>query len=271
MNYSRRHNRPSIAPINNQSQIDSTLPFEIIKYNDVFRDVEEWIRNTYSESLNGCTLILGYNVMNVESIKRTHHNRKIIVYQLEQLFPGSIWASRHILDQMKYADEIWEYDENNIPSYAYLGKTPKIIRPGYHPSLNRIPKTIEKTIDVLFYGNASYPRRSKAFEALKTIPNLQLCIAPECYGLTLDELISKSKIILNAHSFEESRQEQVRIFYPLANSKCILSEKSPINHYGDMIVEWDGYNDLIQKTIELLENDNYKKIEEKTIAFQIQK
>jgi hypothetical protein len=51
----------------------------------------------------------------------------------------------------------------------------------------------------------------------------------------LDRYIERSKIILNIHFYETAIQEQVRLFYPMINNKCIVSETSRRNYYGNII------------------------------------
>jgi hypothetical protein len=75
----------------------------------------------------------------------------------------------------------------------------------------------------------------------------------------LEEMIGRSKIILNINPYEgECRQQQTRIFYPLINNKCVLSQKSSINYYDNLITEYTDWKDLYQKMIHLLENDRWK-------------
>ena len=52
-----------------------------------------------------------------------------------------------------------------------------------------------------------------------------------------------SKTILNLHAFEPyNRQEQVRMFYPVINSKTIISETSQLNNMPKCIIESDILN-----------------------------
>jgi hypothetical protein len=84
------------------------------------------------------------------------------------------------------------------------------------------------------------------------------------YGLdfdALDEYISRSKIILNLHMSEPyNRQEQIRMFYPLINGKCIISEKSQYNYYGDMIFEYDGTPALVNGIREVIDSGKWKSV-----------
>lgn len=248
---------------------------EIVKYNDVFSDIEIWLKEKFSY-LKNTTIILGYNVLNVELIKKFRPNRKIIIYQLEQFFQGSNWLNAEVLNKLKLADEIWEYDENNISYYKAKNSNIKIVKPDYCENLERVEKHIEKDIDVLFYGDfINYPYRREIIEYLKN-NNIKIHTLLNIFGKNLDPYISRSKVVLNMHNTcnkngSKSKQEQVRIFYLLCNEKCVLSEKSNLNHYGDMIEEWTTKEELLEKINYLLKDDKYKEVEERTKQFKTYK
>ena len=79
------------------------------------------------------------------------------------------------------------------------------------------------------------------------------------FGKELDEMIGRSKIILNINPNDgESRQQQTRIFYALINNKCVLSEANRFNYFGNMIVEFTDLPDFASKIFYLLREDNWK-------------
>ena len=56
------------------------------------------------------------------------------------------------------------------------------------------------------------------------------------------------------HSFvDDCRQEQVRMFYPLINGACVISERSPHNEFGKAIVECPA-NKLVGTVHHVLDN-----------------
>lgn len=78
-------------------------------------------------------------------------------------------------------------------------------------------------------------------------------------GALLDEYIAKSKIILNINPYDgATRQQQSRIFYPLINEKCVVSQTSNRNYFGDNIYEFTTKYDLKEKLEFLLQNDRWK-------------
>jgi hypothetical protein len=92
--------------------------------------------------------------------------------------------------------------------------------------------------DILFYGYPTKRRLMIVGELMeKTWTAYSTVWATGVTGRNLQDLLGRSKIILNVHAFlEDCRQEQVRIFYPVINGCCVVSEKSPHNEFGKSIV-----------------------------------
>ena len=68
--------------------------------------------------------------------------------------------------------------------------------------------------------------------------------------------MERSKIILNIHHCKDyNRQEQPRIFYALMNKKCVVSQPSTKNYFGEAIVE---ANDIVKAVKNLIKDDKYK-------------
>ena len=68
--------------------------------------------------------------------------------------------------------------------------------------------------------------------------------------------MEKSKIILNLHHTETfNRQEQPRIFYALINKRCVVSEFSTKNYFGEAVIETSSLTSTIENLLEL---DRYK-------------
>jgi hypothetical protein len=193
-------------------------------------------------------IILGdYVTYPIEYFRVLYPGSKILIYQLEQLVGGSNWHPvDRTIENIKGADEIWDFDAYNIAYLAWRKIEVDKLRPmRFTPSLHRIPlyqaTTIDQPdIDVLFYGYANEKRSvwlDKIQKFLYGRGNFVHVFG--IFGPELDALIKRSKIILNLHAFEPfHRQEQVRIFYPLINSKCVLSEKSQGNWFSNSIIEF---------------------------------
>lgn len=168
---------------------------------------------------------------------------RIVAYQLEQLCGGPNWHSvEQTIQSLRGFDEVWEYDALNCTYLGFYGIVPAKLAPmRYVPELRTIPSR-PPDIDLLFYGYVN-GRRLRYLEQIQQgfYNRLRFAHAYGIFGPQLDELISRSRVVLNLHAFEPyHRQEQVRIFYPLINGRCVLSEKSQVNYFGDGILEFEG-------------------------------
>jgi SAM-dependent methyltransferase len=149
-----------------------------------------------------------------------------ILYNLEQLGGANLspayyeLASRH---------QVWDYSLRNLEQW----RTMKSLRPpihvplGYVPELSRIQAAPVQDIDVLFYGSLNQ-RRTTILKALKD-SGVKVHTVFGVYGKERDELIARSKIVLNIHFYDTKVFEIVRLSYLLANSKAVVSECSAEN------------------------------------------
>lgn len=229
-----------------------------------------------SSEYDSSTIILGcYVHQSVTELKdilistNQYHGGKIVIYQTEPLVDGHWWSTERIVQNIKDADEIWDYDLQNIQILRSYGLNAKFRPPTYASCLLRVDNSKEKDIDVLFYGSLT-PYRYDVInnvitgaevpdEYLAKIFSAKFAFLYNVVDNTLDEMIGRSKIILNINPYAgECRQQQTRIFYALANNKCVLSQKSSINYYDDLIVEYDDWVDLFHKIVYLLDGDRWK-------------
>ena len=239
----------------------------IEEYNIYFASVTDMLLEHFdTPEYKDTVIILGsYIKYPATMFKSKYPNKKIIVYQLEQMIkvPGDTWCNtQRTIQNLIGADEIWDYDELNIKFLEEYHNivVDRLIPLRYVKSLDRNMKVGNEDIDLLFYGQL-YGRR------LRIIQKLEQCIYGKVnlvclFGITgeeLDKYIERSKIVLNIHAFEPyHRQEQQRIFYLLINGKCVLSEESQLNHFGEMITEFKESN-MVGKINYILENDRYRK------------
>ena len=132
--------------------------------------------------------------------------------------------------------EVWDYSQLNIDSMLKIdSKMPvKLVPIGFAPISQRIPRLQSQDIDVLIYG---MPHESR-LGVFKKICEYWLRSIFVCglYGHALDELIGRSKIILNISGAKsESIFPIVRASHPLANKKLVISDDGPNLYVEDDI------------------------------------
>jgi hypothetical protein len=123
---------------------------------------------------------------------------------------------------------IWDYSQRNIAVWRKLSpRHPPVHVPiGWAPTLERVASGVDKNIDVLFYGMPSNTR-------LQLIGDLaaaghKTVFACGLYGAARDDLIARSKIVLNINLYDQSRVfEIVRVSYLLGNGKAVVSDVYP--------------------------------------------
>lgn len=120
--------------------------------------------------------------------------------------------------------EVWDYSASNVAWFAARGVRAKHVPIGYVPELKRIQKSPIPDIDVLFYGLVN-TRRRRILDDLKAA-GLKVHETFNCYGSERDELIGRSKIVLNMHFYDTGIFEMVRCSYLFANQVCVVSEES---------------------------------------------
>jgi len=230
----------------------------------VFDHVAIMLQYHYSNDpmYDNVVFVLGYNVMrSLDPVRKKYPRKKIIVFQLEQLFEGAIWAKKYLGSVLRTADEVWDYDEENIIFMKQWYKVEAKMHPMlYAPTLKTIKMKPydQRDIDVLFYGY-TFERRAKfLFKLQHELANKwSVYDIYGVFGEPLDDLISRSKIIVNVHSKSIARQEQVRMMYPVVNNCCVVSEKDKRDYMSDSVISIE-YDEMAKKIKDLLVSGQWR-------------
>ena len=146
-----------------------------------------------------------------------------ILYNLEQLGGPSLAQQFY---EVARRHQVWDYSLQNIKKWEALNCDYQLVHVplGYVPELSRIKASESQDIDVLFYGSLN-ERRNFIVQALKDA-GAKVHVVFGVYGTERDELIARSKIVLNVHFYDAKIFEIVRVSYLLANSKAVVTECS---------------------------------------------
>jgi hypothetical protein len=186
-----------------------------------------------------------------------------IIYNLEQLGAnveqlGAAPLSAKYFDLAKRF-QIWDYSPLNIARWNEIGcaSPPRLVEIGYVPELRRIVSRPEQDIDVLFYGSLDDHRLSVLRRLRET--NVKVHAVFGVYGRERDELIARSKIVLNLHRLEIKLFKIVRVSYLLTNSKAVVSEPSPdMGGYCDAVAVFSAET-IVEGCLELVRNDEKRR------------
>lgn len=187
---------------------------------------------TYDDS-NNCIILSAFKeTMTLDELKNKYG--KIIVYNLENYWE-SFLKLKNYRTFIENADEVWDYDEENIKNLSSIRNDIKLHLLKPFIKINEQ----EKEYDVLFYGMLT--ERRKHLLNMLINDNINVKIIDNLYGDDLNEYIAKSKCLINIHKYEKCLQEQARLIR-CVNNITIFSEKSPNNY---MNVNEYAYNELV--------------------------
>lgn len=228
------------------------------------------VEENYVQNPDERTMLLGSCAKHsVEEQKNSSPFKKNIVYQLEPLVDTHWHSVEKIIKNIEGADEVWDYDLDNIEILRKYGVDAKFRPCLYTESLRRIQNKEEPEIDVLFYGTLT-PYRTKFVhdcidgysftdEMNEKFGKISFAMGYNFLGERLDNLIANSKIVLNLNPYDgDCRQQQTRIFYALTNNKCVLSQQSSRNYFGNCINEFTTKTEMIDKIMYLIETEKWR-------------
>jgi hypothetical protein len=177
-----------------------------------------------------------------------------ILYNFEPLNPPVFDSVGTFLLHYAPRFQVWDYSAANVDYLKDLGCKAQHVPLGYAPALNRIARSAEQDIDVLFYGDVS-ARRARVLDALRA-SGLNVVILLDVFGPERDAFIARAKVVLNIHNHDGIKAlETPRVFYLLANRKAIVTEiKADVEIDEDLRHAMVGvpYDGLVQACIGLV-------------------
>lgn len=206
-----------------------------------------------SISNDSINILIGCHLLNTNYIKEIP--KSTIILNTEQIAADNAPWNSNIFNWMSSFTS-WDYSSSNIKKLKTIGiDTTKLLKIGYQKELNRIPKNLDKNIDILFYGCLN-DRRSAVINALKLV-GLKVETLFGIYGQERDRYISRSKVVLNHHFYDSQIFEVVRVFYLLTNKVAVAAEVSSTTNIEDWwisAVNGVPYEDLAEHCVNLVQN-----------------
>lgn len=186
----------------------------------------------------------------------------LISYQLEQYV--SNWFDKSYLSILKESRAVWDYSLKNIEYLLENGIEEKNI--SYVPvsvdiKYAELSNTLERDIDILFYGDIRSDRRKSILQSISEKYNIK--IVSDLYGSDLVRILLRTKLVLNIHFYENALLETTRICEALSHGCDVLSEiSSDIKYYPELLesnkvtfFQLNNLNDLISKLDKYFENE----------------
>jgi len=200
------------------------------------------------------TIILGANLL------KGYHGkgRADTIFNLEQISPGSPWITTEYINILGAVEHLWDYSQKNITALANLGISAKLCEIGYAKELENVEHKPygEKDIDVLFYGSIN-DRRQEILDKLQKV-GVRVTAAFGIYGVELDKLLARAKVVLNMHFYDSKVFEIVRCSYAMANNCAIVSETGSDSELQEPFLEgiaFAPYEQLVGTCVMMLNNE----------------
>ena len=169
--------------------------------------------------------ILSYSRLN-PSVHSLLKESKYVIFQLENLIEN-VNIHKYI-ELLKNAMYIYDYNSYNLKYYS------DSIKPKVH--IFNPPIYTNDTIDILFYGTLN-ERRNKILSDLKK--KFSITIVTNVFGEKLNELIKRSKIVLNISYYNNSLLETTRLNECIQYNTMVISETPKLNmdeQYKDKVI-----------------------------------
>jgi glycosyltransferase involved in cell wall biosynthesis len=180
--------------------------------------------------IEGQAIIVGAHVISPEQAAMLSDDT--IIYNIEHARSNWVESGNNFYLELLRRCKVWDYNEDNTSRLSLLlGKEATFVKLGYVPQLTQIRPHDHQDIDVLFYGSMNARRRT-VLDRLRAA-GFVAHHAFGVYGSERDDLIARSKIVLNIHHYEPGAFEVVRVSYLLANRKAVVTEANP----GEMVDE----------------------------------
>lgn len=204
-------------------------------------------------------ILIGFHLLDIKYVSQLPKNS--ILINAEQFLGGTPW-NENILQWIR-SFEVWDYSPQNIEFFKAQGiENIKYLELGYQSELSRIETKAVQDIDVLFYGSIN-DRRAKILDALKS-SGLNVHTSFGIYEKDRDDLIARSKLVLNLHYYDSEIFEVVRVFYLLANSIPVVGEINPSTVVSDIYknsVLGVPYPELVNACIRLVRDDQARDLQ----------
>lgn len=212
-----------------------------ISSHPAFNETIDSLKNEFKDDKSNNVIICGaHDLSRTKSIDFYKKKfDKVIVFNQEPLTATQRqFMHKGYYAWLKQADEVWDYDEQNIEVLKLIRSDVKlhILKP-YKDWSKYAP--VEKDIDILFYGSTN-EHRTKLLDVLKKKYKVVHFKEGNSHWDDLDQYILRSKILLNVHYYYEcAMQEQARMIRWIGAPCRIVSEKSWKNYLNVEEMEYE--------------------------------
>ena len=197
---------------------------------------------------------------------RIDKDYNIVIRALKDVFPEGL-ANPKILFQ---TEELWNRRERGL--YDVGGRYQRVLEMfkdnvkipkgthnvvycpvGYTPTYSMgFPEPAEQDIDVFFYGSMTDRRKEIGAKLVTALPQRKIVFSTDCWAEQREDLIMRSKIILNVKARDMWGFTPIHNLPAIANKRLCLIEKPYDDDYGIFkkgkhFKEYNGIGQMIQQ------------------------
>jgi len=166
-----------------------------------------------------------YFVIAAQTFKRLPAGERRVAFQVEQGVSDR-WFDRRYLRILEESLAVFDYSRINLTflsgrgvAYPHVYYVPAGGLTQYSSAIAEQKRPVSQ---VLFYGDASAPRRKAYLEALQA--RFDVRVLTNTFGSQLQEVVAQSAVVLNIHFYENALLETTRIFECLSLGARVISE-----------------------------------------------
>jgi len=175
--------------------------------------------------------------------------RTTMFYNTEDLEHQPEEKQRVVIELARRGFPVWDYARKNLAWFAAQGFPDRVrhVPLGYAKAIDRVRRRPweERDIDVLFYGKLSQRRVDVVAALMQT--NLTVGVFSHAYGDLRDDLVSRSKLVLNIPAKASFVAECPRSTFLAANQRLCIAERPsyPLQPGWSDAIHYVAYSELI--------------------------
>lgn len=147
---------------------------------------------------------------------------RTIMMQMEQV-NASNWVNSKYLERLNQSIAIIDYSTSNIDALVKKGiPSRQIFYVPLIPYKTLSSRTVDRDIDVLFYGALSSPRREKYIKAISN--KFKIRVESNIFGSELHQVLLRTKVVANIHFYDDALLETTRILEAVSFGAKVVSE-----------------------------------------------
>ena len=172
-----------------------------------------------------------------------------VFYNTEDLEHQPSDKQQAVLELTRRGFPVWDYARKNLGWFAARGYPDQVrhVPLGYAKTADRIVRLPweQRTIDVLFYGKLTQRRVDVIAALMRT--SLTVGAFSHAYGTLRDELMSRSKLVLNVPAVPSFVAECPRVTFCASNQKLCVSERPsyPLAPAWEEAITFVSYREIV--------------------------